>query len=135
MVKDLQAARQFLAGRSDGAGDRIGLVGASLGANLAVLVTASDPSIRALVLLSPTLDYRGVRIEQAARKINRPMLLVASREDAYAWRTIRELTNPKLKESVNRELLLLDQAGHGTSMIAHDTSVIQAILDFFRRTL
>ena len=135
MVKDVAAALQFLGTRADVANDRIGLAGASLGANLAVLAAAGDPSIRSLVLLSPTLDYRGVRIEQAARKLTRPMLLVASREDAYSWRTVRDLTNPKQKESQNRETLLLDGAGHGTGMFARDSSLVQAIVDFFRRTL
>jgi alpha-beta hydrolase superfamily lysophospholipase len=135
MIKDLDAANQFLGSRSDVAHDRIGIAGASLGANLAVQAAAANPAIRSLVLLSPTLDYRGVRIEQAARKINRPMLLVASREDAYAWRTVRELTNPKQKESASRETLLLDQAGHGTGMFARDSSVVQSIVEFFRRTL
>jgi len=135
MVRDVAAARQFLGARPDVAHDQIGIAGGSLGANLALIAAAADPSIRAVALLSPTLDYRGVRIEQAARKFTRPMLLVASREDAYAWRTLRELTNPKLKESINRESLLLDQAGHGTGMFARNSSLIQAIVDFFRRTL
>jgi alpha-beta hydrolase superfamily lysophospholipase len=135
MVRDVAAARQFLASRFDVAHDRIGLAGASLGANLSLVTAAADPSIRSLVMLSPTLDNRGVRIEQAARKYNRPMLLVASREDAYAWRTLRDLTNPKQKETSGRETLLLDQAGHGTGMFGRDSGVIQAIVDFFRRTL
>ena len=135
MVRDVEAARQFLAARSDVARERIGLAGASLGANLALLEAAADPVIRSVVLLSPTLDYRGVRIEQAARRFTRPMLLVASREDAYAWRSVRDLTNPRQKESLNRETLLLDQAGHGTGMFARDSSLIQSIVDFFLRTL
>lgn len=134
MVRDVAAARQFLGARHDVAHDRIGIAGASLGANLALLAAAADPSIRSVAMLSPTLDYRGVRVEQTARKFGRPLLLVASREDAYAWRTLRELTNPKLK-AANRESVLLDQAGHGTAMFARDGSLVQAIVDFFRRTL
>lgn len=135
MVRDVAAARQFLGTRSDVLHDRIGLAGASLGANLALLAAAADPTIRAVALLSPTLDYRGVRIEQAARKFTRPMLLVASREDAYAWRTVRELTNPRQKDIVNRESLVLDQAGHGTVMFRRDGRLVQSIVDFFLRTL
>jgi alpha-beta hydrolase superfamily lysophospholipase len=135
MVKDVAAARQFLGSRADVARDRIGIAGASLGANLALVAAADDPAIRAVALLSPTLDYRGVRIEQVARRFTRPMLLVASREDAYAWRTVRELTNPKQKGTVNRESLVLDQAGHGTIMLVRDSRLIQSIVDFFQRTL
>jgi alpha-beta hydrolase superfamily lysophospholipase len=64
MVADVQAARRFLAGRGDVTG-RVGLAGASLGASLAAIAAAGDPTISSLALLSPTLDYRGVRIEAA----------------------------------------------------------------------
>jgi dienelactone hydrolase len=135
MPRDVAAARQFLASRPDVLRDRIGLAGASLGANLALVDAATDPSVRSLVLLSPTLDYRGVRIESVARKYARPMLLVASREDAYSWRTVRDLTNPKDKGTSGRESLILENAGHGTGMFARDSSLIQSIVDFFHRTL
>ena len=79
MVLDLRAARRFLAQRSDVQQTRVGVAGASLGANLAALLASSDPSIASLALLSPSLDYRGLRIEAAARKVTRPMLLVAGR--------------------------------------------------------
>ncbi len=74
-----------------GAG-RIGFAGASLGANLAALAAAEDPTVASLALLSPSLDYRGLRIEPAIRKIgSRPILLVASDDDGYASRTVRDL--------------------------------------------
>ena len=41
--------------------DAIGVVGASLGANLALLAAADLPLVRAIALLSPSLDYRGLR--------------------------------------------------------------------------
>lgn len=134
MVQDVAAARTFLQARPDVQRERIGIAGASLGANLALALAAGDPSIRSLALLSPTLDYRGVRIEQAARKYApRPMLLVASREDAYAWRTVRELTRGDA--AVGRQTLLLDGAGHGTVMLARDSGLVRALLDWFHRTL
>ncbi len=68
MVADVRAARRFLTARSDVNG-RIGLLGASLGANLAALEAADDPGVASLALLSPSLDYRGLRIETAMRKI------------------------------------------------------------------
>lgn len=135
MVQDVTAAIGFVRGRGDVLRDRLGVAGASLGANLALVASAADPSVRALVLLSPTLDYRGVRIEAVARKVTRPMLLVASREDAYAWRTVRDLTNPKDNTSASRETLVLEGAGHGTGMFARNGSLLSAIAEFFQRTL
>jgi uncharacterized protein len=84
MVLDLRAARRFLAQRSDVQQTRVGIAGASIGANLAALEASADATVASLALLSPSLDYRGLRIEAAARKVARPMLLIAGDDDAYA---------------------------------------------------
>ena len=132
MVLDLRAARRFLAQRSDVQQTRVGVAGASLGANLAALLASSDPSIASLALLSPSLDYRGLRIEAAARKVTRPMLLVAADDDPYASRSARELQKAG---GGPRELLILKQAGHGTAMLGRDPTLAGALVDWFRRTL
>jgi dienelactone hydrolase len=132
MVLDLRAARRFLAQRSDVQQARVGIAGASLGANLAALLASADASIVSLALLSPSLDYRGLRIEAAARKVTRPMLLVAADDDPYAARSARELQKAG---GGPRELLILKQAGHGTAMLGRDPTLTVALVDWFRRTL
>ena len=132
MVLDLRAARRFLAQRSDVQQTRVGIAGASLGANLAVLAASADSSIASLALLSPSLDYRGLRIEAAARKVTRPMLLVAGDDDPYASRSARELQKAG---GGPRELVILTQAGHGTGMFARDPGLAGTLVDWFRRTL
>jgi alpha-beta hydrolase superfamily lysophospholipase len=132
MVLDVRAARRFLVQRSDVQQTRVGIAGASLGANLAVLAASTDSSIASLALLSPSLDYRGLRIEAAARKVTRPMLLVAGDDDPYASRSARELQKAG---GGPRELVILNQAGHGTGMFARDPSLAGTLVDWFRRTL
>ena len=132
MVQDLAAARRFLAARGEVVPSRIGILGASIGANLAVLAAASDPAVASLALLSPSLDYRGLRIEAAARKYgNRPMLLVWSDDDAYARRSVADLQ----KTGSPRELVQLSGAGHGTNMLRRSPDLEYSLLDWFRRTL
>jgi alpha-beta hydrolase superfamily lysophospholipase len=132
MVLDLRAARRFLAQRSDVQQTRVGIAGASLGANLAALEASSDATVASLALLSPSLDYRGLRIEAAARKVARPMLLVAGDDDPYAARSARDLQKAG---GGPRELLILPQAGHGTAMLSRDPSLAGLLVDWFRRTL
>ena len=132
MVLDLRAARRFLAQRSDVQQTRVGIAGASLGANLATLAASADPTISSLALLSPSLDYRGLRIEAAARKVTRPMLLVAGDDDSYGARSARDLQKAG---GGPRELLILKQAGHGTMMLSRDSGLAGALVDWFRRTL
>jgi alpha-beta hydrolase superfamily lysophospholipase len=57
---DVQAARLFLSTRPDLGVTTVGVAGASIGANLAVLAAAADPTIRSIALLSPGLYYRNL---------------------------------------------------------------------------
>jgi len=133
MVQDVRAARRFLATRGDVVPGRIGFVGASLGATIAAQAAADDPGVVSLVLLSPSLDYRGLRIEPSVRKYGgRPLLLVASDDDGYASRTVRELQKPAAGV---REIMLLSRAGHGTTMLTGDPDLARRLVEWLRRTL
>jgi dienelactone hydrolase len=133
MMADVRAARAFLGSRREVAPNQIGLAGASIGANLSILFAANDPTVRSLVLLSPGIDYRGLRPEAAMKKYaGRPALLVASQEDNYSANAARQLatTGPGI-----RELRILSGAGHGTTMMARQPDLAAALVDWFRRTL
>jgi alpha-beta hydrolase superfamily lysophospholipase len=133
MAQDVRAARKFLATRGDVTSSKIGLAGASIGATLVALAAADDPAVVSLALLSPTAEYRGLRIEPALRKYGaRPLLMVASDDDGYAARTVKELQ--KSSGGV-REMILLSHAGHGTAMLTGDPDLGRRLVDWFRRTL
>jgi dienelactone hydrolase len=133
LVRDVAAARRYLASRGDVQPLHLGIAGASIGANLAVLEASGDPSIASLALLSVSGDYRGLRIEAAMKKYGaRPALFVASDEDPYAVRSSKELQ--KAGGGV-RELLVLKNAGHGTAMLSRDADLARALVDWFHRTL
>lgn len=130
---DVRAAKAFLRDRPEVAGNIIGIAGASVGANLAVLDAADDPGVRSIALLSPGLDYKGLRIEAAMKKFGaRPALLAGSTKDPYAARTIRHLATigPGL-----REVRLTDSIAHGTVLLSRDADLIPALVDWFKRTL
>jgi dienelactone hydrolase len=133
LAEDVAAARRFVASRPDVAPARIGILGASLGANLAVLEAAQHPGIASLALLSASSDYRGVRIEAPAKKFTGRVLFVCSDDDAYAQRSAKELT--KGSRAGSRETLLLSHAGHGTAMLVHDPTLPRTLVDWFKRTL
>ena len=134
LVRDVTAARRYLASRGgDVQQSRVGIAGASIGANLAVLAAAGDPTIASLALLSPSLDYRGLRIEAAIRKYgSRPALLVSSDDDPYATRSVHDLQKAG---GGTREAVVLSQAGHGTVMLGRDQDLTRMLVDWFRRTL
>lgn len=134
MAQDVRAAVLWLASRPGVRPDAIGIAGASLGASFALQVAAEQPSVRSLALLSPSLDYRGVRINRAlVRKYGeRPMWLLASSEDPYALRTIHELAEDT---SGIRDERVAGAAAHGTNLLTADPGLITALVDWFRRTL
>jgi alpha-beta hydrolase superfamily lysophospholipase len=127
------AAVGYLAARSDVRASAIGVAGASLGANLAVIAAASDGRIRSLALISPSLDYRGVRIETAVKQYGeRPALLLASRKDPYAARSSRELS---AAGGGLREMQWTETPAHGTVLLSREPDLIRSLVEWFRRTL
>jgi dienelactone hydrolase len=133
LVLDAEAARAYLAARPEINPARIGMAGASLGANVAVLAAANDPSVKSLALLSVSLDYRGLRLEQGLKSFaSRPALLVASSEDPFALRSARQSVT---MGDGPRELRVLSGAGHGTVMLAREPDLETALVDWFLRTL
>lgn len=84
VLKDIDAARDCLL--KNGANiDNTVVVGASIGANLALRYAVQHPELPAVVMLSPGLDYKGVTTrEQLAKLGPRPVLLMTSTGDSYS---------------------------------------------------
>ena len=111
----------------------LGVAGASLGASLAGIAAAADGRVRALALVSPSLEYRGVRIDGPMRQYgSRPALLMASLHDPYAARTVRELS---AEPPGPREVQWSETAAHGTILLAREPDLGRSLGEWFRRTL
>jgi dienelactone hydrolase len=133
MTADVQGALTWAASQPGVRAGAIAIVGASLGANLAALATANSPTVRAVALISPSLDYRGLRLDAGVMKKigDRPVWLTASTEDPYALRTVKELAG----EGGAREQRLSSVRGHGTALFSADQDLARALVDWLRRTL
>ena len=130
---DVHSAVIYLLSRPDVRPGAVGIAGVSLGASLAALAASGDPVVRALALVSPSLDYRGVRIDAAMKRYGgRPALLVASTRDPYAARSVRELAKDPPGP---RETRFSDIAAHGATLLARDGEVVRALVEWFQRTL
>ena len=128
-VADAIAGLEFLARQASVAAGRLAIVGASIGANLAVLAGAGDSYVRAIVLLSPGLDYRGLKIENAMRRYGeRAALIVTSQEDPYATRSAKVLATTG--STIGHELQVLDGAGHGAAMLDRVPQLSSTVVDW-----
>lgn len=125
---DLEAALDWA--HAQGFDDaHIVLIGASIGANLAIRALAEHASLPLAIALSPGLNYRGVRTDDAITQIrpNQKIVLVASDDDDRpSWDSVYEL------HRLNPSTVLIQRhgLGHGTNMTDHDLTLIQDLLAF-----
>jgi pimeloyl-ACP methyl ester carboxylesterase len=109
------------------------VVGASMGANMAVLLGADQPEIQALALLSPGLNYYMVQIaEPLAAYGERPVLIVASQEDGYAASSSEELLKIAQGEA---QLEMFEGIGHGTQMLNNSPDLAPLLVEWLRLNL
>ncbi|MEM4282088.1 MAG: alpha/beta fold hydrolase [Candidatus Woesearchaeota archaeon] len=123
---DVDAAIDFLQQKGI---KTIGIVGASIGANHALLAGLRHPSIKSVVLLSPGLDYRGVKVADVASKLGKPLLVVASEDDAYSAQSSKEIIR-LAKEP--KALKIYSAAGHGTDML-NQPDLIPLLIDWLKK--
>ncbi len=107
--------------------DRIALVGASIGANLALVGCANDAHCVTAVALSPGTDYFGITTSDAIVTLrDRSALLVASQTDQPSGTSVRELTTLAQGEI---GLQLYRGSTHGTRLLStEDQSLIPLIV-------
>lgn len=109
--------------------EKISVIGASIGANLALQFQSRHPEIKSSILLSPGLDYHGVETEKAAKKLNpdQAIFIVAGGEnDAYSTETANKLY--ALARSLNKCLKILNNAGHGTTIFKEELSFMDELV-------
>lgn len=118
LVSDLEGALAFLKAKGI-LSSRVGLIGASIGANLASQLAAAHPELPWIVLLSPGSDYRGVALAPLPK---RRVLSCASRADPYAFMTVSGLSFGEKLEA---------RSGHGVQM-TEDPAFLRGLLDWLK---
>lgn len=129
---EVGAAISYLVSRDVGASS-VGVAGASLGATLAAYAAAGDGRLRALALVSPVADYRGVRMGNTLKQVGgRPVFLIGSHKDPYSARSIREFT--KGAEG-GFETAWSETPAHGTNLLAREPDLVRLLVEWFQRIL
>lgn len=111
LVQDVRSGLAWLG--AQGASE-VHLIGAGFGANLA-LGAADDPAVTDLVLVSPSLSSHGVRLASSAANLgSRPLLVVASSDDALGLKAATWLEEQAAGPA---ELATYRGAGSGARML------------------
>lgn len=135
MKADVDNAFQFLTKQKNVDAQKIGIVGASYGSNLAIIYASENKQVKAVALLSPGLNYFGnLPIEDAVKNYgDRSLLLVAAEDDKESAETVK-----KLKSSVPNdkyEMQIYPKGGHGTGIFAAKVGLEDLLEQFLTKSL
>jgi dienelactone hydrolase len=116
MLNDVAAAHDFLDAQKGVDGDRVGIIGASIGANLGLLYAGADRRIRTVVALSPGLNYKSLQPLMAMAGLDRrPLFLICSKGDQVSYDACQALQQAAVKDAPV-SLRAYDGKAHGTDL-------------------
>lgn len=131
-INDVISAVEFFVDKGI-AVENISLVGASIGANLAIVFQSGNPRMRAIVALSPGLNYRGVEIEHSAKDLKEEQsifLAAGGASDEYSTETVLKIFDSI--KCANKEKMIFDDAGHGTAIFNSEFSLAEEIINWLK---
>ncbi|MBI4057354.1 MAG: alpha/beta fold hydrolase [Elusimicrobia bacterium] len=134
VAQDVDAALGFL--KKKGIPERkVVLMGASIGANIAIHAAVIHPKIEKVILLSPGRDYQGVVTEGVlAQYGSRPLLVAASVADSYAFSSAKTLFDQAQHFHIPVAFVQASQ-GHGVRLFEGDegTEILKQVLHWCQR--
>lgn len=135
-ILDLEAAVDYLLKERQATRDKINFIGASIGANLSLQYIVQHPEFKTAVLLSPGLNYRGIKTEPLVKnlKAGQKVFFISSRDDPNAKNNAQE--NQRLYEltpsEVEKKIQIYDFGGHGTQLLESQPELMGLIIEFIR---
>lgn len=128
---DVEAAAEFL--KSMGA-QKIYLVGASIGANLSLEYLSLHPEAVSAILLSPGLDYKGLKTEPFMGKLSadQGIFLVAGDDDVYSRDTVQQLAG-KISLDERHKLQIFERGGHGTTIFENRPEFMEELVRWLKQ--
>jgi len=118
MALDVAAAHDYLDKQPNVNGNRIGIVGASIGANLGIIYAAGDRRVRTVVALSPGLNYFGLKpLDYLDGYDARALYLIASKGDEYSDSSCETIKSAAVKaDPVSYRVF--EGKEHGTALLS-----------------
>jgi len=105
------------------------VVGASIGANLALRFLADHPKSPVAIALSPGLDYRGVKTLEAVKHLalDQQIIIVASTDDEESYKDSQTLVSARSAQVTG---IFYENSGHGTAMFKNQPGLIDQLLSY-----
>jgi len=124
--EDVAEAMRWLREKTGLDDESLSVVGASIGANLALEYVAAHPNVRHVVALSPGLDYRGIVTMPFIKALTRDrrVMLVSSREDEESAGAVEKLAETSLAKT---ELIMFEGSSHGTDLFVTERGFMERV--------
>jgi alpha-beta hydrolase superfamily lysophospholipase len=110
---------------------KLAIIGASINANAAIMQGINEPDLQAFVLLSPGLDFHGLKPDSAIKSLHKPALIVAAKDDSYSADSGLKLS----KMNKNSSFDLLPSGGHGGQMLASHPDLNKQIATWLHKAV
>ena len=107
---------------------KISVIGSSLGANVGLKTAAQDNRVQSLVLLSPAIEYKEVKVDKKIQQYINPLLIVSSKNDKESYQDSGQLFENS--ESEQKEFWELEKAGHGSKMLEREEGLQERIIEW-----
>jgi len=132
MDRDVDAALAWLEERLE-KGSPIGVLGASIGANLALRAATAHPEVVGVALLSPSLDYRGIVTESVLPKYgDRPLFVAVSEGDYYSADGAKKIAEDTSKKVMFRPF---EGNAHGTRLFTKYPELEKEVLAWLKENI
>ncbi|MEK9154941.1 MAG: alpha/beta fold hydrolase [Patescibacteria group bacterium] len=133
-ILDLEGAVEWL--KNKGAKpEKIYFIGASIGANLSLQYLAEHHEFKKAILLSPGLDYRGIKTEPLVKhlKAGQEVFFASAKDDIRSGGNNADM-NEKLFDfapvGVKKEIKIYETGGHGTDILKNQSSLEDLVVNF-----
>ena len=135
-ILDVETAMRFLAGQG-AESESVAVTGASIGANLALQYQAEHSEIKAVVLLSSGVDYKGIRTEPLAIRVlpEQAVFLVGAKGDVRSsGASCADMASVlfNILPARNKKLKVFDGPEHGTDLFVTHPELMDEIVNWLR---
>lgn len=132
-IKDIDAGVEFLT-KEGVENNNLSIIGASIGANLALNYLKLNHNIFTAVLMSPGLNYRGIELDKVASDLSssQAIMLITGSKDEYPNDTVQKLQSIIPGRS---EIIVLPSEEHGTNLFKDHPKLIIRILSWLNEEI
>ena len=139
MLLDIDIAFNWLTAQSGVDRNRIAIVGAGLGANVALRYAAFNEDVAAFLLLSPGMIYQDVRVDDVIGKVgHRPLQIAVSQFDGYSFESSKRLIELRKQAGdivSTNDLTVCSGSLQGVDMLGGVKQLPGVCIEWLRRVL